>query len=144
MRRESSLRFDSLFYHLALFRNRHKTNASGLFFFFKNKLILLLVVYVGGRWGTPMSVGALRRQSWWISSETQFQVAMGHLMWVLGTEHKPLQGPCTVLVTEPSLQTRLLALLFLPQLPGFLSSSYLQPHQTVWQGLSQWPASFCN
>lgn len=41
---ESSLRFDSLFYHLALSRNRHKTNASGLLFFFKNKLILLLVM----------------------------------------------------------------------------------------------------
>lgn len=52
-----------------------------------------------------MSAGALRRQSWWISSETQFQVAMGHLMWVLGTEPKLLQEPCTVLATEPSLQT---------------------------------------
>lgn len=58
-----------------------------------------------------MSAGALRRQSWWVSLETQFQVAMGHLMWVLGTEPKPLQGQCTVLATEPSLQTRSPALL---------------------------------
>lgn len=77
----------------------------------------------------PLSAGALRRQSWGISPETQFQVAMGHLMWVLETEPKPLQEQCTVLATEPSLQTRLLALLFLPQSPGFLSGSYLQPHQ---------------
>lgn len=76
----------------------------------------------------PMSAGALRRQSWGISPETQFQVAMGHLMWVLETEPKPLQEQCTVLATEPSLQTRLLAF-FLPQSPGFLSGSYLQPHQ---------------
>lgn len=60
----------------------------------------------------PMSAGALRRQSWGISPETQFQVAMGHLMWVLESEPKPLQEQCTVLAMEPSLQTRLLALLF--------------------------------